>query len=188
MVQTTIDNFCRLKIYWDKCKGNLFFSRVCFSNNQWLLYTNQKPFLELSPMKAYKQRSDKASMTMTIYLLQKFLPKHLHGWRFGIAFNVTMIIEHDMRSSLFHANRFNIEQLKFSDCEGAIILTLSNINRFATRLTVLASTASILANSSAYGILRPYVSSCKNKEIKFSGMENRGLGTPFSLLSWMVCL
>lgn len=39
------------------------------------------------------------------------------------------------------------------------------MNLFATRLTVLASTASILANSSANGILRPYVSSC-NKKVK----------------------
>lgn len=35
------------------------------------------------------------------------------------------------------------------------ILTLSFIKRYATRLMVLESTASILANISAYGILRP---------------------------------
>lgn len=43
------------------------------------------------------------------------------------------------------------------------MLTLSNIKRFATRLTVLASTASILAHNSVYEILRPKASSCRNK-------------------------
>lgn len=44
-----------------------------------------------------------------------------------------------------------------------VTITLSNMKRFATRFTVLASTASILANNSANGILRPYVSNCKPK-------------------------
>lgn len=49
--------------------------------------------------------------------------------------------------------------------------TWSKINLFATRLMVLASTASTLANSSVTGILLPYVSSCKQEKGKGNALS-----------------